>query len=339
MSDARVLGISYHLPPTVETLEDLRRRHPDWPLEKTFEESGIRSRHIAPPGVTATDLGFEAAQKLLQREGVAPEEIDFLIFCTQTPDHFLPSGACLLQHRLGLRKQVGAVGTDLGCSGFVYGLALSKALIRSEMARKVLIVVADTSSRVVHPKDRMVRILFGDGGAAALVGAADSGHGRIGQFVLGTDGKGAASLIVPAGAFRTPRSVETAEEYTDDAGCTRSADYLFMDGTAVFTFAITVVPRVVRELLQLADLCPKDIDYYVYHQANKFMLEQLAHRSKVPAGRLALAMEDVGNTSCASIPITIQKYVEQGKIVPGSRLVLLGFGVGFSWAACEITWG
>ncbi|HUT90260.1 MAG TPA: ketoacyl-ACP synthase III [Thermoguttaceae bacterium] len=339
MSDARVLGISYHLPPTVETLEDLKRQYPEWPLEKTFEESGIRSRHIAPPGVTATDLGFEAALKLLRRELVSAEEIDFLIFCTQMPDHFLPSGACLVQHRLGLRKQVGAVGMDLGCSGFVYGLALSKALIVSGMAENVLLVVADTVTQAVHPRDRTTRVLFGDGAAAALVGATDSGPGRIGQFVVGTDGKGAASLTIPAGAFRTPRSQETAKEQTDDAGCTRSANHLFMDGTAVFTFAITVVPRVIRELLQSANLRAEDIDYYVYHQANKFMLEQLAHRSKVPPNKLALAMEDVGNTSSASIPITIQKYVEQRKIVAGSRLVLVGFGVGFSWAACEMTWG
>jgi 3-oxoacyl-[acyl-carrier-protein] synthase-3 len=339
MSDARVLGISYHLPQTLETLEDLKREHPEWPLDKTFEESGIRARPIAPPDVTATDLGFEAARKLLQRELVPAEEIDFLLFCTQTPDYFFPSGACLLQERLGLRKHVGAVGMDLGCSGFVYGLALGKALIQSGMAHNVLVIVADTPSRTTHPKDRAMRVLFGDGGAAALVGAASGGPGRIGQFVMGTDGKGAPSLIIPAGGFRTPRSAETAREYTDDAGSTRSADNTFMDGTAVFTFAITVVPRVVRELLRRSDLRPEDIDYYVYHQANKFMVEQVAQRSKVPPSKLALELEDVGNTSSASIPITIERYVERGEIVAGSRLALVGFGVGFSWAACEMTWG
>ena len=336
--DTSVLGIAYHLPPRVETNADLQRQNPDWRMDDVYAKSGIAQRHIAAEGETASDLGYQAAVALLDRRLVPPEEIDYVLLCTQSPDYFLPTGACVLQQRLGLGKHVGALDFNLGCSGFVYGLQIAQSLVASESARNVLLITADTYSKYIHPKDRTVRTLFGDGAAATLVGRA-TGRGRIGTFLVGTDGKGAENLIVPAGCSRLPRSAETSEEVTDEAGCTRSKQDLFMDGPAIFTFAISVVPRAVKNHLANASISQDEIDWFVYHQANRYMLEHLAKRSKIPLDKMVIDVHDIGNTVSASIPIALQRGVEEGKIEPGHRLLLVGFGVGYSWAACDLTWG
>jgi 3-oxoacyl-[acyl-carrier-protein] synthase-3 len=336
--DIGILGISYYLPPDIETNAEVRRQNPDWRLEGFDDQAGIYSRHLAAAGETASDLGYQAACLLLKRSLTPVAEIDYLIFCSQFPDHYAPASACALQSRLGLGRHTGAFDFNLGCSGFVFGLQMARSFIACGDARYVLLITGDTNSKAVHPRDRSVRMLFGDGATATLIGPGDRGA-RIGTFLLGTDGTGAKNLIVPSGGYRLPRSPETAKEYTDSAGCTRSQDNLFMDGTAIFTFAITTVPRVIDDLLRKADLAPQDVDWYVYHQANKFMLQNLAARSKIPEEKLVLELADVGNTSASSIPIAIQRWVEAGRIRPGQRLVLVGFGIGYSWAACDLVWG
>ena len=336
---ASILGIACHLPARVQTNEDLARANPDWKMDALQETCGIQARHIAAPDETAADLGLQAAGKLLERRLVDPGEIDFLLYCTQSPDHYLPSTSCVLQHQLGLGKHIGALDFNLGCSGYVYGLFLAKCFILNGAARNVLLIAADTYTKYIHPRDRTVRVLFGDGATATLVGGTTTGTGRIGEFVLGTNGSGAENLIVPSGGLRKPRSDDTAIERTDAADCTRSEDNLYMNGKAIFAFAITTVPRAVSALLAKASLSAEDVDWYVYHQANKFMLENLAGRSKVPADKMVMALEDVGNTVSSSIPIAVERYVQAGKIRPGHRLMLIGFGVGYSWAACEMIWG
>lgn len=336
---ARIAGITYHLPEKIETNDDLARENPDWQVDYLQAKSGIRARHVSVPGETASDLGFLAARKLLDRQLVDPREIDFLLYCTQTPDYYLPATSCLLQHRLGLGKLIGALDFNQGCSGYVYGLCLAQSLINNGTARNVLLINADTYTKLIHPRDRMVRVLFGDGAAATLISGSAEGSGRIGTFVLGTNGEGANELIVPSGGMRLPRSAETARESTDDAGCTRSQDHLYMNGKAIFSFALSVVPRLVAELLKRISLTPDQVDWYVYHQANKFMLENLAPRSMIPPERMVWCLEEVGNTVSASIPIALSAHAEAGKILPGQRLVLVGFGVGYSWGACDVIWG
>jgi 3-oxoacyl-[acyl-carrier-protein] synthase-3 len=334
---AKILGIEYHLPERVETNEDLQRENPDWRMDQLTAKLGIKARHIAAPSETSCDLGYAAAKKLLDRGLAPPESIDYLIFCTQSPDYFLPTGACLLQQRLGLGKHVAAFDFNLGCSGYVYGLQMAKAFIVSGEARNVLLVTGETYTKFIHPRDRTVRALFGDGAAATLIGHAAEGDG-IGQFELGSDGAGAQNLIVPAGAARVPCSRETSQEYTDNAGCVRSRENLFMDGPAIFTFAISAVPKMVDALLKKTGFTANDIDWFVYHQANRYMLEELARRSQIPADRMIIDLADVGNTVSASIPIALQRAVAKGQIRPGQRLLLAGFGVGYSWGACDVVW-
>ncbi len=327
-----IIAIEYFLPERVETNTDLSDQNPTWLMERLEEKCGIYSRHVAGPEETACDLGYEAAEKLLERQIVPNDEIDFLLFCTQSPDYFLPTTACILQDRLGLKTSIGALDFNLGCSGFVYGLYMAKQFIVCGAARNVLLITADTYTKFINPRDRSVRPLFGDAAAATMVGAGSSGS--IGEFVLGTDGSGADKLIVPSGCARLPRSAETAQEVADSAGCVRSQDDLFMDGMALMNFAVSTVPPVIDALLEKTGLSVEQIDWFVYHQANEFMLRNLARQSKVPWKKMVLCMETIGNTVSASIPIALAEAISSGRMLPGQQLALIGFGVGYSWAAC-----
>lgn len=327
-----ILGIDYYVPERIQTNDDLARENPSWQMGRFEAKCGISSRHIAAADETASDLGYEAARRLLDRRLVPEAEIDFLLYCTQSPDYFLPSSSCILQHRLGLKKEIGALDFNLGCSGFIYGLHMASQFIATGAARNVLLITADTYTKYIHPQDRSVRPIFGDGAAATLVGSVD-GPG-LGPFVLGTDGSGANKLIVPSGGLRLPRSPETAREITDMVGCVRSKDHLFMDGMALMSFAIEVVPKAIETLLEKAGLADADVDWYVYHQANRFMLKHLASASHIDWDRMVFSMEDIGNTVSASIPIAIARHQEQGKLQPSQKLALIGFGVGYSWGAC-----
>lgn len=333
-----ILDVAYHLPERVVTNDELQAIHPDWRMGEVYEKSGIRARHVAAEGETAADLGCRATEKLFERSSVAPGDIDYLLFCSQAPDYLLPTTACMLQDRLGLPKQCGALDFNLGCSGYVYGLQMAKCLIAAGQARKVLLITADTYSKYIHPRDRTVVSLFGDGAAATLVGPTD-GDAVIGEFLVGTDGRGAKNLMVPSGGARLARSPETAEERTDETGCVRSQEHLFMDGQAIFGFAITVVPRLVKQLLSQAELTLDDVDLFLYHQANAFMLDHLARRSKIPAEKMVVDVETIGNTVSSSIPIALARCVESGRLQAGHRLLLVGFGVGYSWGACDVVWG
>ena len=332
-----ILGISCELPLHVETNDDLQRENPDWRMAEVYGTSGIWSRHIVASDETASDLGFRAAAKLLAREIVPLNEIDYIVYCTQSPDYFLPATACVLQDLLGLGKHVGALDFNLGCSGFVYGLQMAHGLVMSGAARNVLLITADTPTKFVNSRDRTTRTLFGDAGAATLIGSARQ-SGCFGDFVVGTDGSGAKNLMVPSGGMRMPRSRESGVESTDKAGCTRSADNLYMDGNAVFSFAVITVPRTIKSLLLKAKMTIDDIDWFVYHQANRYMLETLAKQSRIPLEKMLIDVRDHGNVSSSSIPITLQRAVEAGRIQSGQKLVLAGFGVGYSWGACNIVW-
>jgi len=336
---ARILGISDHLPERVVTNDDLARENPDWKMDKLYEKGGIWSRHVAAEDETAGDLAFRAARELLARNLVDIDQIDYLLYCTQSPDYLIPTTACILQDRLGLGTHIGALDFNLGCSGYVYGLQLAASLVHTGAARHVLLLTADTYTKYIHPRDRTVRPLFGDGAAATLVGPSADGPGCIGPFVLGSDGRGADKLMVPAGGFRLPRSPETAREKSDEVGCVRSQDHLFMDGQAIFTFALDTVPPVITALLEKAGCALDQVDWFVYHQANKFMLDNLAASSRVPPEKMVYHLETVGNTVSSTIPMAIQAYVGCGRIRPGDRLMLIGFGVGYSWGACMLTWG
>jgi 3-oxoacyl-[acyl-carrier-protein] synthase-3 len=337
MSRSKIADIAVYLPNSVLRNDTLANLYPDWSEEKIFSKTGIAERRIAAAGETAGDLAADAARKLFSQGKVRPEDIDFIILCTQAPDYVLPTTACILQHELGIPRHAGALDVNLGCSGFVYGLSLAKGLIETGSARRVLLLTADTYSKYIHPLDKSVRTLFGDGAAATLVTeVADNESGRIGPFVFGTDGAGAGKLIVKAGGFRTPRSSDTTVETTDASGNVRSPEHLYMDGADVMTFSLTEVPRAIDALLDKANWSKVEVDQFVLHQANKFMLEALRKKIKVPPEKFPIRVEHCGNTVSSTIPIALAELMRTGELRSGMSAVLVGFGVGYSWAAAAV---
>jgi 3-oxoacyl-[acyl-carrier-protein] synthase-3 len=336
MKSESALKISSYLPPGILANEELAKSFPGWTAEKIYEKTGIRQRHIAAAGECASDLAEQAARKLFAEYTIDPKSIDFLILATQSPDYFLPTTACILQARLGIPTTAGAFDYNLGCSAYIYGLALSKGLLTAGIASNILLIMADTYSKHLHPMDKSVRTIFGDGAAATLISAASAE--KIGQIVLGTDGRGYDKLIVPAGGMRLNRSDETAVEHTDESGNTRSQDHLFMEGTEIFSFTITTVPRTVKEVLAKNELTMEEIDLFVFHQANKYMLDFLCKKCKIPSEKFYMNFADCGNTVSASIPIALARAVQDGTLKSGMKVMLVGFGVGLSWGATVITW-
>jgi 3-oxoacyl-[acyl-carrier-protein] synthase-3 len=331
------LDIVSYLPEKILHNDELSKFYPGWSAEKIYQKTGIRERRIAADDETAADLAFKATIKLFKKNTVVPEDIDFVILCTQTPDYFLPTTACLLQNRLGIPNNAGAFDINLGCSGFVYGLSVAKGLIETGSARKVLFLTADTYSKFIHPLDKSVRTLFGDGATATLIEASDNQDEEfIGPFVFGTDGKGANNLIVKTGGFRAAKSEDTTKEKIDDSGNIRSEDNLYMNGSEVMTFTLASVPKAINDLLKKCDRNLDDFDHIVFHQANQFMLDALRKKLKIHEEKFPIFLEKCGNTVSSSIPLTLESMLHQSRLKRGDRLLLLGFGVGYSWAGAVV---
>jgi 3-oxoacyl-[acyl-carrier-protein] synthase-3 len=334
---AQIVGIEYYLPETVLDNRELARLYPEWSAEQIGQKTGIRARHIAAPGETASDMAVRAAGKLFASGKAKLEEIDFILLCTQSPDFFLPTSACVVQHRLGIPSTAGALDFNLGCSGFIYGLALAHGLIESGSARSVLFLTAETYSKYMHPQDRSVRTLFGDGAAATILRGVETSADTppwLGPFVFGTDGAGADALIVRSGAMRERQDTAGALPLGTGARSRFPGSYLFMDGPSILTFTLKAVPAVVKTLLARSGMRQEDIELFVFHQANQFMLEGLRKQLRIPAERFVINMADKGNTVSNTIPIALVDAQADGQLRPHQRTMLVGFGVGLSWGAC-----
>lgn len=330
-----ILAIEYALPEKILANDELADLYPNWTAEKIEKKTGIKARHITTDDETAADLGIAAAQKLLDKNIVPKETIDFLLCVTQSPDYKLPTTACIMQERLGIKKSCGAFDINLGCSGYVYGLAVAKCLVETGIANNVLLITAETYSKHINPLDKSTRTIFGDGAAATLVG-----HGgmEICGFDLGTDGGGKDLLIIPTGGERKHCTSETAIEKEID-GNIRSDDNLFMDGAGIFDFTIREVPGSVNRILNKENLAPDDIDLYIFHQANRFMLDFLEKLMKLDGQKCYANFSDIGNTVSASIPIAFKRAMDEGIIKKKQNIVLCGFGVGLSWGSTIIKTG
>ncbi len=332
MKYAAVGPVAIHLPERVETNDQLQAAFPSWDMKLIYEKTGIFARHIAAPDECASDLGVQAAEKLFSQYDIDRNSIDFLLFCTQTPDYPLPTTACLMQERLKLRRSIGALDFNLGCSGYVYGLALADGLIRAGSVSRVLLITAETYTRFIHPEDRSLRTIFGDGAAATLVEAAD-GPSLLG-FRYGTDGSGADTLLMTKGGARAPHQAHRPRHRQ------RWESDLYMDGPALITFTVDAVPQLISEVLESAKWGVGDVDYYLLHQATYKMMTYLYDRLNLDARRMPVVLDDCGNTVSSTIPIVIDRLRGDGRLYPGVRSLLIAFGVGWSWAGCawEETW-
>ena len=330
---AAIKAITSHLPAAELTNEQLAEEFGDVEPKVIWERTGIKVRHVASPDECASDLGAAAARHLFESGAASPEEIDFLLLCTQSPDYFLPTTACLMQAQLNLRTDCGAIDFNQGCSGFVYGLSLAKGMIETGAARNVLLVTSDTYTKFINRRDRSVRTLFGDGASATLVAAQSAEENLIGPFVFGTDGRGAEQLIVQAGGCRRPLDDEALIESADEQGNWRSSRNLYMNGPEIFNFTLRTVPQVMEELMKKSGLSLEEIDYVIPHQANKFMLDRLQRCLKIPVEKFHIDLEETGNTVSSTIPIALEGARKEGRLSAGQRVALVGFGVGYSWAA------
>ncbi len=329
---ASLAAVEFHLPKVVVGNEEIALLSPNWNPQKILDKTGIAERHVADINELSSDLAFHAAEKLFANGTCTREEIDFVLFCTQSPDYLLPTTACLLQDRLKLRTGIGALDFNLGCSGYIYGLGLAQGLIETGQAKNVLFLTGDTYTKFLRQDDIGVRSLFGDAGSATLIRGVESDRPLIGPYCYGTDGQGAANLMLKRHSLR--HSNTSSEPLSEGAEVSGDTDqYLFMNGPEIFSFAIDAVPKAVNELLNRSQLQLADIDLFVFHQANEFMLNRLQAKLQIPADRFVIAMKGFGNTVSSTIPIALNVVSAEGRLKPGMRIMLVGFGVGYSWGA------
>jgi 3-oxoacyl-[acyl-carrier-protein] synthase-3 len=330
MMEAYIKAISYYLPEKVVTNEELVKEFPEWSVEKIAKKVGINEWHIAAEDETAGDMAVKAAEKLIRDNGIERRTIDFVLLCTQSPDYFLPSTSCIIQNRLGLPTKCGAFDFNLGCSGYEYGLAVAKGLIAGGLAKNILLLTAETYNKHIHPKDKGNRTIFGDGASATLV--STDGFAQIGEFVLGTDGSGFDRLIHKTGAMR--HYAPANDMQFDENNNPQSSDHLFMDGKAIFDFTSDVVPPMIEETLSKNNMKMDDVNLFVFHQANKYMINYLRKLMEIDKDRFYVFMETVGNTVSSTIPIALLEAQKEGNL--HGNIVLAGFGVGLSYGAVVI---
>lgn len=333
---AYIKAISYYLPEKVYTNSDFYKDFPESHQNKdNLDKIGVQKRHIVKNNETASDIAVKSAEHFFKEHGVKPEEIDFLLFCAQEFDHYTPTTACIIQDRLNLPKTCGALDYNLGCSGFVYGLSLAKGLIESVGLKNVLLITSSTITKKVHPKDKSLKFIFGDGAATTLISAGKLTSG-IGEFVFGTDGSGKNKIIIKDGGARNPITEKSVEDFTDEYGNTTNGLSVYMNGTGVFIFGLKTVPKIIMKLLEKENKTLESIDLFIFHQANLFLIDSIRKKLKIPEQKTFNFMENVGNTVSSSIPIALYEAIKCGKAKKGNTIVVVGFGVGLSWAATTI---
>lgn len=333
MKSVYLQAISYYFPSNCLTNEEISLNHPEWSVEKISTKIGIDNRYISSPNETAVDMAEKAANNLFEEYCVDKDSIDFIILCTMTPDYFLPASACILQNKLGLKEECGAFDYNLGCSGFVYGLGIAKGLIVTGQAKKVLLLTSDTFTKYVHPEDKSCQTLFGDASTASLI-TDNKCDGLLNAEILNsvykTIGVQYKDLIVENGAFRNPNRNDSEYFLHEDGSFKSGPNYVSMDGKAIFDFSAQIVPLVVEQTLRKNGFKKDEIDWYVFHQANKFLLNFARTRCGVPQEKFIVDLEDGGNTISCTIPIALKRKLT--KIQPKTNLLLCGFGVGLSVA-------
>ena len=327
---AFIKAIEYYLPEKVLTNMEIAERFPEWSAEKVASKVGITERHISGDNETAADMAFQVAEKLFKANEGVREQVDFLLLCSQSVDYKLPSSSCILQNRLGLKTSCGAFDFNLGCSGYEYGLAVAKGLILSGIAKNVLLLTAETYTKYIHPEDKGNMTIFGDAATASLI--STDGFAEIGEFVLGTDGSGAEGLIVKTKGARNPNV--TGNRVEDENGNIQWDDNLFMDGKAIFDFTSEAVPAMTEKLLKKENLKQDDIDLWVFHQANKYMINYLRKLMCIDKDKFYVFMDKVGNTVSSTIPIALVEAKKEGRL--HGKVLLAGFGVGLSWGGTII---
>lgn len=342
-----VNAISYYLPEDTvsnETiLSDYQKfggdlaKAPD--SEGIFKQCGIRNRHVCPIDDTSKDLGNLACERMFDQWNIDKQTVEYIIFVSDALEYKGPTTACVMQHNLGLPDTVGAIDILHGCTGWVYGLNLAKALIVSGQVQNVLLVTADVPTKVIHPLDVELRAIFSDGAAATFISnqKIDGGiNASMDLFTFGTDGSGEKALWVERSATREPADITWLEQYKD-VPTLLGGGRLRMSSPKIFMFALRKVPGLIQAILDKHGLQKEDIDFFILHQANGTMLEFLRKRMKIPQEKFIISLEHTGNTVSASIPLAMKLLMEEQNIPEGSKVLVAGFGIGLSWGATILT--
>ena len=329
-----ISALDYFLAPSALSNEALNLQNPSWDMDKATLRSGVLSRPIAPDGVTALDLSQQAVKRLLQADPDFLVGVDGLIFCTQTPDYVLPSNSNLLHGLLDLPPHVMAFDINHACSGYPYAISIAKSLVKGGMATRVLVVTADTYSRLIHPLDRSVRPLFGDAASVTIISHGDSL--TLDDQSFGTAGKLAPRFIVENGGMRHSQK-NVSEVHLDSSLRVHSPDHIQMDGMGVLSFFNKVVPVSIKEILARNQLDIQDVAYFFLHQASQLALDSLRKSLGVPSEKVIIDMSDTGNLVSSSIPVVLKRAMNKGLLKKGDRIILSGFGVGLSWGTVLAT--
>jgi 3-oxoacyl-[acyl-carrier-protein] synthase III len=330
MQTAKIKAISYYLPESILSNDMINTEFPEWSIDKIASKTGIHNRHISHETEFTSDMAIKASNRLFDEYNISPLDIDFILLCTQSPDYFLPTTACLVQNKLGIPTSAGALDFNLGCSGYVYGLAMAKGLINGGIAKNVLLITSETYSKFIHTADKSNKTIFGDAASATLI--STDGFADIMDFELGTDGSGAENLIVKNGAMRNPN--RNGIDVVDGFGNTKNDNNLFMNGSEIFNFTLKSVPSLINTVLTKNNMNIDDIDMFVFHQANKFILNHLRKKLNISEDKFYIYIEDCGNTVSSTIAIALKEAMNKNKIT--GNILLAGFGVGYSWGSCVI---
>ena len=331
--NVKIKGIAAAVPKgVIDNIQD----HPFVDYEekqKMVKLTGMRQYRKAPVGVCSSDLCVRAAVELLKEVDIRAKDIDAILFVTQTPDYRLPSTACIIQHELGCPQTTLAFDINLGCSGYVYGLYTACSFIQGGRLQNVLLLCGDTQTKFAYERDKNVCFIMGDAGSASLISWEEEAASI--NFSLMTDGSRFDKLIVPYGGYRNPSTDESREVKSQTDGGIRSQEHIFMEGMEIFNFAATDVVATIREFMLDNDISESDVDYLILHQANKFMTDKVAKKLKLSQTKVLYSLEYYGNTSSASIPLTISQHMFRNKHIR-KQCIISGFGVGLSWGVANI---
>jgi 3-oxoacyl-[acyl-carrier-protein] synthase III len=326
--EASIKHITYYLPPKIISNKDLAIEFPEFTAEQIFKKTGVKKRTHTTSELIGSDMAFLAAEKLFSESSLNKENVDFLIYVTEGLDYKAPATEVILQDRLELSINIGAIDVPLGCSGFTHALGLAKMVIASGQGQNVLLLFGDTPSFVSHPKDFALRSLFSDAGAAVWVSSSE--EKSIGSFVFGSDGSGAKNLFVDHSGARNPTDIKWLQDNSEANGM--KYGQMKMDGLEIFTFSLQRVPDLVSDILKKNNIEMNDVDLFVFHQASNIILKSVQRKLRIPDEKMAYYLENFGNTVSMTIPIALCEAQKEGRIKSGSKVLVAGFGIGYSWS-------
>ena len=335
MKYSQIEHIATYYPLHVLTNANLQEEFPEFKIQEMTRLTGVSSRHITAKNETSVDMGAKAVERLFAEFNVDTDEIGYLLFCSAGGDYITPPSACILHDRVDLPAHCGALDFNQGCTGFLYGLNLADSLIGAGQTKKVLLVTSEAITKTIHPKDKANRSIFGDAAAATLISARDTSV-LSGDFIFGTDGSRHEHIIIREGRERNPLFNNDARDFVDKQGNIRNHRNFYMNGSEVFNFSVAKAPELVDGLLSRYQMTFDEVDLFVFHQANRIIIETIGRKLKIPENKLIIEIQDTGNTVSSTIPIALKKLEQKGLLKRGMTLLLAGFGVGFSWGGTII---